>query len=94
MDHSFKRTSNGIKQVSIARRQSIINRDKSTCYICHKILDNKNVELDHIIPKSRGGDSSASNLSVSCFQCNRSKGDKIGIEQLNRLRELKDLYDY
>jgi len=30
--------------------------------------------LDHIIPRSRGGDDSESNLMLCCRQCNRQKG--------------------
>lgn len=94
MDQTFKHRGKGARQLSIARRRIIIERDKSTCYMCHSYVDYKDVELDHVLPRSRGGDSSPRNISVSCFKCNRSKGDSIGIEQLNRLRELRDSNDY
>ena len=32
------------------------------------------LETDHIIPKSRGGDNSATNLTPACRQCNNRKG--------------------
>jgi len=94
MDHTFKHKNRGGKPLTTARRRLIIERDGSTCYLCQDTLNLKNVELDHLIPRSRGGDSSPNNLSVSCLRCNRSRGNRIGIEQLNRLRELRDSNDY
>ncbi|MGH2353457.1 MAG: HNH endonuclease [Chloroflexota bacterium] len=35
------------------------------------------LELDHIIPVSAGGETSASNLALACVQCNRAKGSRI-----------------
>ncbi|WP_411815422.1 HNH endonuclease [Kurthia gibsonii] len=35
------------------------------------------LEIDHIIPISKGGMSSEDNLQTLCWKCNRSKGAKI-----------------
>jgi CRISPR-associated endonuclease Csn1 len=57
------------------------------------------VELDHIIPESRGGDSGLNNLVLCHMACNRGKGNKtprewLGEEQFGalepRLRHLRD----
>lgn len=32
--------------------------------------------LDHVVPRSKGGDGSASNLAPCCYDCNRDKGNK------------------
>jgi 5-methylcytosine-specific restriction endonuclease McrA len=37
-------------------------------------------ELDHVVPKSRGGSDRASNLVLSCHECNAAKGDKTAAE--------------
>lgn len=34
-------------------------------------------EVDHIIPKSKGGDNSFDNLATICWECNNRKGNKI-----------------
>jgi hypothetical protein len=88
MDHNFKhRAETRVKGVS--RRKEIFDRDNRKCYMCHKQLVLKEIELDHLIPVSRLGDSSPENLAVSCMKCNRARGTKIGIQQLTKLYELR-----
>ena len=60
------------------KRQAIIDRDKSTCRYCLRVLDPEKdlIELDHIIPQALGGKSTAENLVVACGDCNRKKGGR------------------
>jgi len=37
-------------------------------------------ELDHIVPRSRGGSNRVSNLCLACHACNQAKGDKTAAE--------------
>lgn len=94
MDHNFKHRGRGGRRITTARRRLIIERDGSICYLCHQLVEFANVEIDHLIPRSRGGDSSPKNLSVTCLKCNRSRGNRIDIEQLHRLLELRESNDY
>ncbi len=55
----------------------VIRRDNSMCQKCSKILLDRDVEIDHIIPLSKGGSTIEANLQVLCFDCNRSKGGKV-----------------
>ena len=55
----------------------VIRRDNSMCQKCSKILLDRDIEIDHIIPLSKGGATIESNLQVLCFDCNRSKGSKL-----------------
>jgi len=55
----------------------VIRRDNSMCQKCSKILLDRDIEIDHIIPHSKGGATTESNLQVLCFDCNRSKGNKL-----------------
>ena len=57
----------------------VARRDNNTCQLCGKILLDRDIEIDHIIPYSRGGSSDESNLRVTCLECNRRKGKKIEI---------------
>ena len=58
-----------------AIRARIFKRDNYTCTYCGK--KGKRLECDHIVPVSRGGDHVDDNLTTSCFDCNRSKNDKL-----------------
>jgi len=55
----------------------VVRRDNSTCQVCGKTLLDKEIEIDHIIPFSRGGTSDEHNLRVTCLKCNRKKGKKF-----------------
>lgn len=59
-----------------AKRFKVLMRDGFKCRYCGKSADEKELEVDHIIPRSRGGSSDLSNLVTSCFECNRGKRDK------------------
>jgi 5-methylcytosine-specific restriction endonuclease McrA len=49
-----------------------------TCGICgHKILNVDHANLDHIIPKSKGGIDDDSNLQISHRWCNQYKADSL-----------------
>ena len=60
--------------ISSDLRQSIWNRDGGRCSKCG---DTNQLEIDHIIPVSKGGATSLKNLELLCFPCNRSKSAKI-----------------
>jgi 5-methylcytosine-specific restriction endonuclease McrA len=92
-DHNFKHRGSEPSRVSTARRRLIIERDNSTCYLCKQIVPASSIEIDHLVPRSRKGTSAATNLSVTCRDCNRGRGNRIGIEQLIRLYELRPADD-
>lgn len=64
---------------------SIFERDKHTCQYCGRTLSRKELNLDHIIPESRGGPSSWTNLVTSCIHCNTTKADRLPHEAGMRL---------
>jgi 5-methylcytosine-specific restriction endonuclease McrA len=66
-----------IEQVN---RRKIIERDKSTCYMCGRKLGYAELVIDHVIPISRGGSHSEDNMKVACAPCNRRKGSKLPAE--------------
>ena len=76
----FTETSTGrnrSRNISHATIIRVARRDNNTCQVCGKILLDREIEIDHIIPFSRGGTSDENNLRVTCFDCNRRKGKKI-----------------
>lgn len=63
-----------------ALREKIKSRDNFSCKKCSlSIRDEKNLllEIDHVIPLSKGGITSEDNLQTLCWRCNRTKGSKI-----------------
>lgn len=61
-------------------RDFIFSRDKWTCSICkHKNRGDNDIVLnvDHIIPKSKGGSNNYENLRTLCYKCNIKKSNKI-----------------
>src|SRR5208337_2845148 len=57
-------------------RKNIFMRDGHRCMYCGKECSGGGLELDHIIPKSRGGKNEWMNLVSSCRKCNSNKGDR------------------
>ena len=58
-----------------AVRKQIFERDNYTCLYCNK--KGGKLEVDHIVPLSRGGNNDTENLTTSCQKCNRQKRDKM-----------------
>lgn len=50
---------------------------KVDCYLCGKRIPLGQRHVDHIVPLSKGGEHSASNLAIACAGCNESKGAKM-----------------
>lgn len=70
----LRRTGRSIPNATLLR---VVRRDNSTCQICGRHLKDEEIELDHLIPLSRGGSSEESNLRVTCVKCNRRKSDRM-----------------
>ncbi|MBA9078069.1 MULTISPECIES: HNH endonuclease [Rufibacter] len=54
-------------------RQNIMRRDGYRCQYCGA---SRNLTLDHLLPRSRGGQSTWHNLITACSRCNSKKGDR------------------
>ena len=58
-------------------RHNIFQRDKYTCQYCGVLFETKSLNLDHVIPRDKGGKSSWDNLVTSCIACNSRKANKM-----------------
>jgi 5-methylcytosine-specific restriction endonuclease McrA len=56
-------------------RRAVFARDRWTCQYCGH--ERGNLTVDHVIPRSKGGDSTWENIVTSCAPCNRRKGDRL-----------------
>ena len=63
--------------ISLSKRFDVFTRDNYKCRICGRSAqDGALLEVDHIIPKSKGGSDKTENLQTLCFECNRGKRNK------------------
>lgn len=58
----------------VLSRKNILRRDLYSCQYCKRA--DVALTLDHVIPKSKGGDDSWENLITACISCNNKKGDR------------------
>ncbi|HJL42670.1 MAG TPA: HNH endonuclease [Myxococcales bacterium LLY-WYZ-16_1] len=66
-------------------RQNIYLRDKLTCQYCGHRFARNDLNLDHVIPRSRGGRTTWENVVCSCVTCNLKKGNRLPHEAGMRL---------
>ena len=57
-------------------RNNIYKRDKNICQYCGKKFKTEELNIDHVVPLSRGGKHTWSNVVCSCISCNLRKGSK------------------
>jgi 5-methylcytosine-specific restriction endonuclease McrA len=57
-------------------RRNIFARDENRCQYCGHRFPTSELSLDHIIPRSRGGKTSWTNVVCACTECNKRKGGR------------------
>lgn len=72
-------------QTRALSRKNILMRDRYTCQYCHRIMPSSELTLDHVIPRSRAGESAWENLVACCHPCNNRKGNRTPEEAGMRL---------
>ena len=60
-------------KVPPVNRREVLRRDKHTCQYCGST---KQLTLDHVIPRSKGGKHTWDNVVIACERCNSRKGDR------------------
>lgn len=77
----FKKSAAGQRALMTSKlRQQIKERDHFTCKYCGASIEkepNLLLEIDHIVPVSKGGLTTEDNLQTLCWRCNRKKGSKV-----------------
>ena len=72
-------------QTRALSRKNILMRDRSTCQYCMKTMSSGDLTLDHVIPRSRKGETTWENLVACCHHCNNRKGSRTPEEAGMRL---------
>jgi len=65
-------------------RKNILWRDNNQCQYCAAYFAEENLTLDHVLPRSRGGQNIWTNLVAACKKCNQKKGNKTPDESSMR----------
>jgi 5-methylcytosine-specific restriction endonuclease McrA len=55
-------------------RKNIFYRDRNRCQYCGHKFQTRDLNLDHVVPLSRGGKSTWENVVCCCIKCNSRKG--------------------
>jgi hypothetical protein len=62
------------RRISDETRAMVMVRDGGRCRRCRRAT---NLEIDHVVPVSKGGSSEECNLQILCRRCSRRKSKKL-----------------
>lgn len=57
-------------------RRNVFRRDRCTCQYCGRQPGQRELTIDHVVPRAQGGESSWTNCVLACIRCNASKADR------------------
>jgi 5-methylcytosine-specific restriction endonuclease McrA len=57
-------------------RRTVLARDQYTCQYCGTQPGRAQLTMDHVVPRSRGGNTCWENVVTACGPCNRRKGGR------------------
>lgn len=83
------------RPIKLGVRFEIFKRDAFTCQYCGKRPPEALLEVDHIVPVSKGGGNEEGNLITSCAECNRGKsarplGEVVPSPSLDRAADIEE----
>ncbi len=55
-------------------RKNVLARDELRCQYCGHRFPSRDLTLDHVVPRSRGGKHCWTNVVAACYRCNDRKG--------------------
>jgi 5-methylcytosine-specific restriction endonuclease McrA len=67
-------------------RRNIFKRDHYTCQYCGRQPGSEELTIDHVVPRSHGGQSRWDNCVLACVACNHRKADRTPQQAKMRLR--------
>jgi ATP adenylyltransferase len=76
--------------ISGTLRYEVLKRARFRCELCGVPADVRALEVDHIVPRSRGGTDDPNNLQALCYRCNSMKRDRDTTD----FRGVRESYGY
>ena len=58
-------------------RDNLFERDDYRCQYCGELFEAEGLNMDHVIPRDRGGRTSWENIVTSCLKCNSRKANRL-----------------
>lgn len=58
-------------------RENLFDRDDYRCQYCGNHFEAAHLNMDHVIPRDRGGRTSWENIVTSCIKCNSRKANRL-----------------
>jgi 5-methylcytosine-specific restriction endonuclease McrA len=68
-------------------RPNLFRRDDHSCQYCGQQLPGSKLQIEHVVPRSRGGPTTWDNCVAACDACNSAKADKTPREAGMKLRK-------
>ena len=68
-------------------KHELFGKQEGHCGGCRMMFPFRNFEIDHVIPRAKGGSDHVDNLQLLCGACNRAKGTGTQAELIAKLRE-------
>ncbi|MCH9845299.1 MAG: HNH endonuclease [Alphaproteobacteria bacterium] len=78
-------------------KERLYHQQDGVCHGCFSEFDQRNLEIDHIIPKSKGGGDYYENYQLLCGACNRTKGNRpmdYLLAKVAKIRNAKQAVSY
>ena len=81
------RTDLGILPSYRTHKHRLFGQQEGSCRGCQQVFEFRMFEIDHVVPRAKGGTDHLTNLQLLCPACNRAKGTKSQAELISTLRE-------
>jgi len=76
----MKKKSRTRKQSIKFSRENVLTRDGFQCQYCSRMCESHELTYDHVLPRSRGGQTNWENIVAACYACNAKKADRTPTE--------------
>ena len=77
------------KQLSREEKKQLLHKQNNRCAICGAPINEKSIQIDHIIPWDYVGDKLNDNLQGLCSDCNLTKSNHVAVALTNMILHLE-----
>ena len=82
-----RRTDQGDLPNYRTHKHALFGKQEGHCGGCRMMFPFRNFEIDHVIPRAKGGSDHVENLQLLCGACNRAKGTGTQAELIAKLKD-------